>query len=407
MKKIRCLKYSLYIMLLFSSTISHIVVAQEPSTEGRLSPTTTSPVDQKTIGQDQSGSVTTDPPSAPAPESSKPVGPPPPPPTATMECSPTPVPVAAPVTCIVTITHPKTMTVKVNAPSGAESGVAALPKATPDGTFVTKRLFTVRQIELNKPLRIKNVQVSWSAVGGHEGVVKIPKQKIPIRSMLMGVSDPIPRDFKYPLGKKTELGADELKLNNERQNFWLRHAPPSLLEPNLTLIIILGIIVVSAIGTFFGWIIRKWAEARARNKAPYVDPRPAHIIAFEALNILESARLIEDGAFKVYSHRLSEIARAYFGKRYDFNGLEMTSDELREALDLIDLSAETYLVLEDFLSDTDLIKFADLSTSAQALEESRNRVYRLIDLTKEEEIDEAFTDDQEIHNQTVPKGESA
>ena len=325
--------------------------------------------------------------------SPQPQGPPPAPPQATMECSPKPIPVAAPLTCVVTITHPESMTVKVNAPPSAESGQAALPEPTVDGQLITKRLFTIRQLELNKPLRVKNVQVSWSAVGGHEGVVKLPNQKIPIRSTLMGVSAPLAKDFANPSGQKSDLGANEADLVKAQQGFWQRHAPPSLLEPNWTLIVILSMLAVSAVGIFLGWVIRMWAEARARNRAPYVDPRPAHVIAFEALDKLASARLIEDGAFKIYSQRLSEIVRAYFGKRYDFNGLEMTSDELRESLSTLELTPEAYLVLEDFLSDTDLIKFADLSTSASALEESRSRVYRLIDMTKAEELDEESTEE--------------
>lgn len=327
-----------------------------------------------------------------------PKGPPPAPPQASMVCSPKPIPVAAPLSCVVTITHSASMTVKVNAPAGAESGLADLPEPTADGQLITKRLFTIRQLELDKPLRVKNVQVSWSAVGGHEGVVKLPNQKIPVRSTLMGVSAPLAKDFANPSGQKSELGADKNKQELAQQEFWHRHAPPSLMEPNWTLIVILSILAVSAIGVFLGWVIRIWAEARARNRAPYVDPRPAHVIAFEALDKLAAARLIEDGAFKIYSQRLSEITRAYFGKRYSFNGLEMTSDELREALNELDLTPEAYLVLEDFLSDTDLIKFADLNTSASAIEESKNRVYRLIDLTKQEELAEAETEVSEVQS---------
>jgi hypothetical protein len=404
------LKQCLCIALMLSSGMITTTSAQTPSVDQAPKTGETQSVDQPTHDLQKVEPILNDQVQEPilndqVQEPAQPTGPPPPPPTANMECSPKPVSIAAPVTCVVTITHPKTMTVKVNAPPGAENGVAALPQPTQSGELVTKRLFTLRQIELNKPLRIKNVQVSWSAVGGHEGVVKLTDQKIVIRSMLMGISDPVSRDFSHPLGKKMEAGADEASLNNARQEFWLRHAPPSLMEPNLTLIIILGIIGVSTLGIFIGWVIRKWVEVRARNQAPYVDPRPAHVIAFEALTILEEARLIEDGAFKIYSHRLSEIMRAYFGKRYDFNGLEMTSDELREALNIIDLNDETYLVLEDFLSDTDLIKFADFSTSAQALEESKSRVYRLIDLTKIEVEVEVESETESNNDVTTNKGE--
>ena len=325
------------------------------------------------------------------PPATEAIGPPPPPPQVNMSCDPNPTPVAAPVTCVVMITHPQSMTVQVTAPPGAESGVASLPKANEQGLFVTKRLFTIRQIELNKPLRVKDVQVRWSALGNHEGVVKLPPQKIPVKMMLMGVSDPKARDFAHPTGQRLESDAPPEAVINAREAFWQRHQPPSLTELNWTLIIILGALIVSALGIFLGWLIRLWAEVRARRNTPFVDPRPAHIIAFESLDDLERARLIEEGAFKIYSHRLSEILRAYFGKRYDFNGLEMTSDELREAMISLKLNDEAYLVLEDFLSDTDLIKFADMMTSAQAIEESKHRVYRLIDLTK---VEDEQPDDQ-------------
>ena len=390
MIKIKYFKQSLYISLLLwcwgggvwaQEPLSNSAnTPQEQSVKSGKLPTKSS--NEKTEGSTKQTSTT-------AVTNSKvptaPVGPPPEPPKAEISCSPTPVPIIAPVTCVVTITHTADMTVKVTAPVGAESGDAALPQPGPDGNLVTKRRFIVRQTELDKPLRIKNVRVDWSAVGGHEGVVKLPNQKIPIKSLLLGVSEPISRDFKHPLGKKAELGSDKGQQTEAQAAFWQRHQPPALTEPNWTLIFLLAALAVSLLGIALGWVIRRWAELRARNKGPYIDPRPAHVIAYEALEILERARLIEDGAFKIYSQRLSEVLRAYFGKRFDFNGLEMTSDELREALDLQELDAESYLVLEDFLSDTDLIKFADVDTSARALAESKQQVHRLIELTKEEE----------------------
>ena len=173
------------------------------------------------------------------PPASQPVGPPPSPPQVTINCDPNPTPVAAPVTCVVMITHPQTMTVQVTAPPGAESGTASLPKVDEQGFFVTKRLFTIRQIELNKPLRVKGVQVRWSALGNHEGVVKLPPQKIPVKMMLMGVSDPKPRDLAHPTGQRLEPETTQEKTINAREAFWQRHQPPALTERNWTLIIIL------------------------------------------------------------------------------------------------------------------------------------------------------------------------
>ena len=326
----------------------------------------------------------------------QPVGPPPPPPKAELTCDQRVALVAQPVTCTIRVTHPSSMTVRVDQLPGAESGAATLPQEMGKDQLVTERLFIFRHREVNKPLRIKDVRIHWDAIGGHKGVVELPDQKIPTKSTLSGVSNPLARDFAHPLGQSGERDDQSEEAQQARANYWRRHAPPSLLEPNWTLIILLAALMITLIGAVIGWIVRRWNEARAANRGPYVDPRPAHEIAFAHLLELERARLIENGEFKNYSLRISEIIRAYFGKRFEFAGLEMTSDELREALSSVDLSDEATLVLNDFLSDTDLIKFADLSTSAQALEELGRRARRLIDLTREPDVTTDSIDSTEL-----------
>lgn len=318
-----------------------------------------------------------------SPREAKPTGPPPPPPVAEMKCAPEVALIAQPVTCLVTITHPSTMTVQVSFPIGAERGEAILPTPQEDGQLLTQRAFILRNGELNKPLRVKGIKVTWDAIGGHHGVVKVPDQKIPTRAILLGVNEPLPRDFDHPRGQRAEREDESPEALAARAQFWNRHAPPSLTEPNWTLIFLFRALAIGLIGVGFGWLFRRWAEARAARRAPYVDPRSAHEIAYDELYRLAQERLIEGGEFKTYSQRLSEIMRAYFGKRYGFMGLEMTSDELRDALKSEGLNMEAHLVLEDYLSDTDLIKFADLSTSAQALEEMARRARRLIELTRD------------------------
>jgi hypothetical protein len=54
----------------------------------------------------------------------------------------------------------------------------------------------------------------------------------------------------------------------------------------------------------------------------------------------------------------------------------------------IDLDDEVLLILDHFLSDTDLIKFADLTTSASALEELAQQAHRMIELSRERALEE-------------------
>jgi hypothetical protein len=301
-----------------------------------------------------------------------------------------------PVTCVVEAIHPKTMSVQVITPPNTQRKASTPPQPQSDGKLMTRRSFSVRHYDPDRPLRVKNISLTWSAVGGHSGIVRLPQQKVKVASVLTGVIQPNTRDFRNPLGVSNDQDsmalskpkAQSSKLIAARATFWSRHAPPALQEKNWILLVILGVIAVSAFGSLIGWSARRFIESRRKDEGPYVDPRPAHVIAWSELGLLAQARLIEAGAHKPYSLRISEIMRAYFGRRYNFAGLEMTSDEMRESLAHIDLDDEVLLILDHFLSDTDLIKFADLTTSASALEELAQQAHRMIELSRERALEE-------------------
>jgi hypothetical protein len=302
-------------------------------------------------------------------------------PQVSMECNPKPIAVAQALTCTVTITHSTQLTVKVQAAKGAESGEAILPKKMANGELETIRTFTMRSLDLNKPVRIKGVRVTWDAIGGEHGEIKVPNQKIPIKSVIMGVSNPQVRTFKNPLGLDGEQKPE--KIQKARVQFWARHAPIPLEEFNWPLVIILGLIGMAFAGLFIGWIIGQYVEARRRARAPVVDLRPAHVIAWSDLEELKDQEWISQKEFKLYYQRLSEIIRSYVGKRYHLSvGIEMTSDEVRANVRSMKIDADSLLCVEDFLSDTDLVKFADASPSMQSVESITQLAYRVIDLTK-------------------------
>lgn len=334
----------------------------------------------------------------------KPQGPPPPPPRATIKCQPAELEIGAPVTCAIEVRHPETMSVQVLTPPNALK-VTGDATASPDAReLITKRSFELRHYQLDRPLRVKDLSVTWSAIGGHAGTVRLPDQKITVKESLVGVAQPRIRDLNNPLGvvsegqgalsmsrtkraskrAQAERAQGEAALEQARDLYWVRHAPPSLQQLSRTLVVLVGGIAVGILGVIVGWIIRRVSALLARDEGPYVDPRPAHEIALADLEELDRARLIEAEAYKPYSQRISEIMRAYFGRRYQFHGLEMTSDELRERLGVEELSAEAKLLLDHFLSDTDLIKFADLSGSAGISLSMRERAGRLVEITQDQ-----------------------
>ncbi|MBC34983.1 MAG: hypothetical protein CL663_02920 [Bacteroidetes bacterium] len=86
---------------------------------------------------------------------------------------------------------------------------------------------------------------------------------------------------------------------------------------------------------------------------------PAHVIALSELDKLKTRKLWQDGRFKLYYTELTDIIRTYLDNRYGIEAMEMTSDEIMDAL-LSNKSIDEKLKakLKDTLLTSDLVKFA-------------------------------------------------
>ncbi|MBD78733.1 MAG: hypothetical protein CL840_07425 [Crocinitomicaceae bacterium] len=85
---------------------------------------------------------------------------------------------------------------------------------------------------------------------------------------------------------------------------------------------------------------------------------PAHDLAMQRIINLEKKRLWQNGKFKEYHVRLSEIIREYLENRYNILALEQTTDEILNDLRPVRLENEIRANLEDLLKLMDLVKFA-------------------------------------------------
>jgi len=115
---------------------------------------------------------------------------------------------------------------------------------------------------------------------------------------------------------------------------------------------------------------------------PAPPPRPPHEIAADALADLRRRNLIAVGAFKEYYSALSGIVRTYLEQRFRLRAPEMTTEEflLTTARDGR-LEAGHRRLLGDFLSESDLVKFArHLPTMADS-ERAWDAARRFVDET--------------------------
>lgn len=142
-----------------------------------------------------------------------------------------------------------------------------------------------------------------------------------------------------------------------------------------------GIILLLIGAAVLGLIILR--KKRKEEKAP---PRPAHVIAYEALGLLEKKDYIRRRQIKAYYTELSLIARHYLENRFNIRAPEMTTEEfLIKVKEGGALSFEHKGLLREFLSCCDLVKFAKYEPVDEQAALSLASAKKLIGQTKEEE----------------------
>ncbi len=127
-------------------------------------------------------------------------------------------------------------------------------------------------------------------------------------------------------------------------------------------------LVILSVGALAGaiitYLVRRWMQ-RPRPVPPPPPPRPAWEVALEKIDEVRHAGLLEQGRFAEYFDRVSDAVRGYLGARYDFDGLESTSDEILQALRRSALHGVSMPEMIAFLQDCDLVKFANMTPSLE------------------------------------------
>lgn len=122
---------------------------------------------------------------------------------------------------------------------------------------------------------------------------------------------------------------------------------------------------------------------RRKRKVEAIPTRPAHEIAYEALEELKKKDFLKNGKIKEFYIELSFIVRHYLENRFNIRAPEMTTEEFLISVKGSGvLSHEHKNLLRDFLSHCDLVKFATYHPPEKEVELSLQAAERLIDQTK-------------------------
>jgi len=119
-------------------------------------------------------------------------------------------------------------------------------------------------------------------------------------------------------------------------------------------------------------------------------PLPPHVVAIRALEALHHRKLWQNGKFKHYYSELTDILRTYLVGRYGIGAMEMTSDEIVEALRAVpeeELPKKASMDLTAILRDADLVKFAKAEPDAEQNENDYTKAYYFVEETKLQEAE--------------------
>jgi hypothetical protein len=157
-------------------------------------------------------------------------------------------------------------------------------------------------------------------------------------------------------------------------------AGPVDLPKDYTPYIWIGAVAVAIIGAGVTTYILLRRRERVVEEAP---PRPAHEIAYEQLQEIADAELIETGETEAYYVLLSAIVRHYLENRFGLHAPEMTTEEfLQIAASDSQLVEGHKSLLRDFLTECDLVKFARYGPGEGQMRTAFESAKRFVDETR-------------------------
>jgi len=128
-------------------------------------------------------------------------------------------------------------------------------------------------------------------------------------------------------------------------------------------------------------------------------PVPAHIVAIEALEKLRNEKLWQNNKHKQYYSGLSDILRTYLAGRFEVGAMEMTTDEIADALREVDIEHKSKMDLLSVLRDADLVKFAKATPEASENELAYDKAFYFVENTKPVEVVEEEEEDEPTKNE--------
>ncbi|MDR0437263.1 MAG: BatD family protein [Bacteroidales bacterium] len=204
------------------------------------------------------------------------------------------------------------------------------------------------------------------------------------------VKTPTDSDFSEVLTNPVTIivGAPEVDLEADIKDIkpiWKIPITFREIFPYLLILIGLGLLTFAGI-----YMYRKWKKKEPLFVFKPKPVIPAHVEAMENLEKLRLKQLWQNNLVKEYYTELTDILRTYTEKGLHINAVEMTSDELIDAIENSEFEnkSELLALLRNTLPTADLVKFAKSVPLADEHDRSFKSVKQFVEITKPKEEEE-------------------
>jgi len=150
------------------------------------------------------------------------------------------------------------------------------------------------------------------------------------------------------------------------------------------LISVIAIILLIAIGGYFGYRFYKAKKEQGFSLIPQKPKKPAHEIALESYKKLQDKELLTQGLIKQYYTECSEILRIYLENRYFIVALEETTGEIISDMKSQEINKDYLDSLKQVLELSDFVKFAKYVPSEN---ENNTILQKCIDFVEDTKIE--------------------
>jgi len=157
--------------------------------------------------------------------------------------------------------------------------------------------------------------------------------------------------------------------------------PPIFIPMDLLtiLLILLAILLLILLVLYLYKRNQKKKQKMVERKRVYIIP--PHVKALTELHALEEKKLWQQGLVKDYHTGITEIIRRYFEDRFKILALESSTTEILEQLTRVVLPQDIYKIVNDFLNNADLVKFAKYKPLPSVNEEMMKQAVDIVENT--------------------------